>query len=107
MSKKMDNMWAIKILLPEHKVDINNQERDQLKKKKPVLDEQELEIIYRAIGESRSTGIEIQFVLFEEYIDRIVTGVVSRVDQYRRVIRIEHDDDFEWLKIDDILKVHQ
>ncbi|TCZ76065.1 YolD-like family protein [Paenibacillus albiflavus] len=72
---------------------------------KPELDEQEWEIISRAIGESMSQGIEITLQLFDPFDDVEVRGVVTKIDQQLKRIKLEYDGDYDWFKLEDILSV--
>jgi hypothetical protein len=101
-------MWeSSRMMLPEHREAIIKSNKEVLLNVKPILHEEELEIITRAIMESLQTHCEITLVLFEPYVNREVVGIVVRVEQYSKRLRIElNEDDYEWVQLDDIVKVN-
>lgn len=104
MSKKLrDNgLWeSSRMMLPEHKEAIQAWRRRQDRRSRPELDEQEWEKIDAALNWSLRTGEPVAVRVYDPYEDQIVTGVVERVDQAARRIKV----DGEWFAIDDIIGV--
>jgi hypothetical protein len=108
VSKKLEKngMWeSSRMMLPEHREQILKSNRALIKKEKPELHTEELEIIAQHIRQSLLTKEEVIILLFGEYTDRSVTGIVNHVDQHKRLVRVERNNEFEWLKLDEVLKV--
>jgi hypothetical protein len=106
MSKKLtgNGMWeSSRIILPEHREAINEYNRSLLKKQKPMLCEDEWELISQKINESYHTKKTISVVIFGEFEDRKVTGVVTNINPYSKKIRIEFDEGYEWIDFAEIL----
>ncbi len=81
------------MMLPEHKEAIIHESRVAKIRARPVLDDQELEIIRGAIVESYHCGTAVSWRLYDEYEDLRLAGVVERVQAGR--IRI----DGEWFDV--------
>jgi len=108
MGKKLEGngMYeSSRMIIPEHATAIRMHGRERNRRTKPELDEQELEIISHAIGESMSTGSEIVLQLFEPFEDKEIRGVVTKIDQQLKRIKVEFADDYDWIKLEDIVKV--
>jgi hypothetical protein len=70
------------------------------------MQEKELGAVAQGIGESFATRSKITLILFEPFVDREVEGVVVRIEQYSKRIRVELSaDEYEWIKFEDILNV--
>ncbi|MFC9776835.1 YolD-like family protein [Paenibacillus chitinolyticus] len=69
------------MILPEHKEAIQRQLRDLNKRTKPVLDEQEWELITRAMAYSYTEQQQITVVLFEPFSE-IEASVRARLRSY-------------------------
>jgi hypothetical protein len=93
-----------RFILPEHREAKLEQEKRQQMQTKPPLDEQELELVTAAISESFVTGGQVLLTLFDPFKNRDLVGVVTKIDQQLRRIRIDYVDDFEWVNMGDILK---
>ncbi|TCZ75335.1 YolD-like family protein [Paenibacillus albiflavus] len=108
MGKKLEGNGlyeSSRMIIPEHAAAIRMYGRERNRRTKPELDEQELEIISRAIGESMSEGSEIVLQLYDPFEDLEVRGVVTKIDQQLKRIKIEYGDDYDWIKLEDILSV--
>jgi hypothetical protein len=109
MGKKLEDngMWeSSRMMLPEHREAILESNSNLKQHNKPVLHEEELEIIALGIKESFATHSVITIVLFEPFVNRKVVGVVVRTEQYSKRIRVElNEDEYEWIKLDEIVKV--
>jgi hypothetical protein len=92
--------------LPKYREPTLEHNRKFQNRVKPFLNEEELGIIAQGIGESFATRCIITLILIEPFVDREVVGIVVRIEQYSKRIRVElAEDDYEWIKLDDIIKV--
>ena len=93
-----NQLWeGSRMILPEHKQRLNDNLKSLNKRKKPELDEQEMEEFARMIGESYERKTEIRLTIFDEYTDREETGYVVRVDRQRGRILLQTDQGDEWI----------
>jgi len=108
MGKKLEDnglFESSRFMIPEHVVELRKYGKERNRRIKPELDEQEWELISRAIGESMSDGTEIKLLLFDPFEDVVVVGVVTKVDQQLKRIKLEYDSDYDWIKLEDIVRV--
>ncbi len=107
MGKKLEGngMWeSSRMMLPEHREEILRINKEVFKRVKPIMHQEELEIINRAIAESMQKRSMIKLELFDEYHNRTVQGIVVRVEAYSKRLRLEIGEDYEWIPLGDILK---
>jgi hypothetical protein len=91
------------MIMPEHKQRILNDAMNEETRKKPVLDPQLIEEIQQVLAQSLEDCSPITLKLFGEHEDRSIHGIVMRVDQYLRQIKFRYGDDWDWIKIEDII----
>lgn len=48
---------------------------------------------------------QITLVLFEPFLDNEKTGVITKFDQQLKQVRLDYEDDWEWIKMGDIIKI--
>lgn len=97
-------IWGSNFILPEHRKALIRQQRDELCKSKPLLDDQELESIQKVLNESFHHHKPICLRLFGEFGEVSVQGIVTIVQLYSEEIRLATgQDDWQWIRIEDIL----
>lgn len=74
-------------------------------KQRPVLDDQKMEEISQAIGESMEHGLEIELIKFGDFHDRSIRGKVEKVDMQLQQLKIICGDGSEWVDFRDIVGV--
>lgn len=100
-------LWeGSRMMLPEHKEEIIKQNKKVHLKQRPTLDEQKWEEISRVISESVEHGLEIELIKFGDFQDRSIRGIVEKVDMQLRHLKVVRGDEFEWVKIGDIVEVN-
>jgi hypothetical protein len=108
MSKKLQNngLWeSSRMMLPEHKEAILDNNRTILKKRKPLIDFEEQESFTRLLAFSLWEKQKVTIVLYGEFHDQEYTGVATKIDQQKRMIRMESTEDYTWIHFDDIVKI--
>src|SRR5690554_2560160 len=108
MSKKLEKngMWeSSRMMLPEHRETILEQNRSLKIQKKPELEEQQQEEIARAISESMWQSIEMTFVLFDEIHNKDMIGTVMMIDTQTKRVKIRGTEGEEWIQFSDIVQV--
>lgn len=93
---KMKDRGMIKwqpFLMPENKGMYKNVFKEDLKVKKPILDEDQLHVINDVLVESVMNEAEIKLTLwFDGYIEEIKPVIVTKIDPYQRKILVQYKD---------------
>ncbi|MBP2240772.1 phenylpyruvate tautomerase PptA (4-oxalocrotonate tautomerase family) [Cytobacillus eiseniae] len=108
MSKKLQGnglFESSRMMLPEHKEAFILHQKSLQKKVRPLIDDQEKERLSQIIFEAMHDRKEVIFVLFEEFNDRELRGIVVKVDQQQKKIQLTQEDTFVWINIADIIDV--
>ncbi|MFP4976415.1 YolD-like family protein [Paenibacillus sp. CN-4] len=106
MKKLEGGLRQSSFILPEHRRRVQDDQREQERRGKPEVDEQEWELILRALGESFQEGCCVTIRTFDPFEDREYAGVVQVVDQQLQRIKLETgEDDYEWIWIKEMLRV--
>lgn len=93
-----------RIILPEHREAYLNEMNKQERRGKPVLDEQEIQLIEQAILESYQECKSITLTVFNPFDDEELRGVVTSIDKpNRRIKLVRGDEDYSWPKIEEII----
>lgn len=99
-----NGLWeSSRMMLPEHKEAILRSNRNQERKERSVLDEQELERISRVLAASLQTKKPVRLRLFGEWQGREVLGTVTRVDPGGRRACLRTEAGLEWIALADIV----
>lgn len=99
--KKLEGngMWeSSRMMLPEHIVQINELAKEQKKRSRIDLDEQEWESISQAMAASLQHRKEVTLRMYHPIEELNVVGIVDRVDQMKGRFMV----DGEWFEIRDI-----
>ncbi|MGP0585831.1 YolD-like family protein [Paenibacillus timonensis] len=108
MSKKLQGnglFESSRMMLPEHKEAYILHQRNLQKNSRPQLDDQETERISMLAAESLQLRKEVTVVLFGEFDVPKLTGVVTKIDQQQKKIRLTQGNHFEWINVTDIIDV--
>lgn len=107
--KKLEGngLWeSSRMMLPEHKEAIIQQQHEEGRRVRPILDAQELELIESALVESFQEHRTVNVRLFNEYEDIEITGIVVLIHTFRREIKLSIAvGEWQWIKIDEIVSV--
>jgi hypothetical protein len=109
MSKKLEKngQWeSSRMMLPEHREALLEQNRSLKKRVRPELDEQVQEEVVRAIGVSMWLSLPITFVLYDETADYELTGIAVKVDTLNRMVKVCGAEDESWIKFSDIVSTY-
>ncbi|WP_408893537.1 YolD-like family protein [Paenibacillus taichungensis] len=93
-----------RIILPEHREAYIKAMSEQERRGKPVLDEQEIQLIEEAILESYQECRSITLTVFNPFDDEELRGVVTSIDKpNRRIKLVRAEEDYSWPKIEEII----
>jgi hypothetical protein len=110
MSRINNNgLWeSSRFIGPEFKEAIQIQQREHKRIPRPVLDEQEVQVISAALSQSQVYQKSVRLTLYHEYETRAITGIVTRSKhgQFRldTVDPFSGVEDWEWINYQDVLK---
>ncbi|MGM8214042.1 YolD-like family protein [Bacillaceae bacterium W0354] len=103
LTKGHNLMWeSSRMMLPEHKEVIREHQKKLTKKEKPLLDEQEVEVMERQILNAIQFEKDVEVHLFHPYETITLTGKIMKINPQQRRIKLKMKSDIEWLTIDDI-----
>lgn len=96
-----------RMILPEHREAWLVQEAKALEKEKPILDEQELELIHGKLNDSFHQHIRVQVTEFDPMEDKVYEGIVTVVNMFRKEIKLVFPDgDWKYIYLADIMAVN-
>jgi hypothetical protein len=106
LSKGSNMRWeSMRMMLPEHIEAIQQHKKDLQRKVKPVLDEDRIDELSYIIGEAIYEDRTVRVTKFDPFDDIEHVGKISKIDVYKKRIRVEMEYDFEWVNLEDILDI--
>ncbi|MEK5237602.1 YolD-like family protein [Paenibacillus sp. FSL L8-0470] len=103
--KKFDSIFdCSRVMTPEHKRRIIQDEERQRLRSKPVLDAQEWELIDQVLAYSKRYNEQITITLFDPEKDHKIRGVVMSVDLQMRQVKLQIEYEYDWIMIDDVIQ---
>ncbi|MDN8590913.1 YolD-like family protein [Paenibacillus sp. 11B] len=109
MSKKLSGNGVYegsRFIMPEHLEAMLQQEREQRRKGKPILDEQAIEEIVRTLAESFHEKTKVDLVVFSPFDDEHYSGVVIGINQSRGKVNLLLEDDERQIPIAEIISAN-
>lgn len=100
-----NKMWSSMFLLPEHREAWKRAERERSRQVRPVWDEQRLEGLTYAIQEAAAEGYSVLITVFGEFGNTEEKGLITRIDHQPQRVRLEQNDDYRWIKLEDIVDI--
>ncbi|NGQ95520.1 YolD-like family protein [Brevibacillus sp. SYP-B805] len=107
---KLDDLFAMKFMLPEHRALLEEHEYVKTLVPKPIIDEQEFGEMNFRIYDS----VQYDYAITVSYwrpvrgglgVIESVFGTVQRIDAANRRIKIVNDWDFHWIDIERVVSV--
>ncbi|WP_397351940.1 YolD-like family protein [Paenibacillus xylanexedens] len=75
----------------------------QERRGKPILDDQEVQLIEESIMESYQECRSVTLTVFNPFDDEEIRGVVASIDRpNRRIKLVRGEEDYSWIKIEEI-----
>ncbi|PNQ81975.1 YolD-like family protein [Paenibacillus sp. F4] len=110
MGKKLEGngLWeSSRIILPEHKEGYLRLMKDRQRRGKPELDDQEVQLIEQALIDSYNSRQPVSVTVFSPFDDEVMTGVITVINTARREVKLSRgEDDFSWIKLEDIVSTN-
>ncbi|ODA09266.1 MULTISPECIES: YolD-like family protein [Paenibacillus] len=107
MSKKLEGngFWeSSRIIIPEYKEAYLKLMKDRQRRGKRELDDQEVLLIEQALIESYNTRQSVILVVFSPFDDEELKGVITSINTARREVKLfRGEDDYSWIKLEDII----
>lgn len=93
-----------RMILPEHREAYVAHMHEINRKEKPILDEQEWQLIGEALMVSYQERVTVTLTLYDPFDDVVMHGVVDRIEQNRKEIKfVRGDEDYSWIKFKEII----
>ncbi|WFR61045.1 YolD-like family protein [Paenibacillus amylolyticus] len=108
MSKKLEanGLWeSSRMMLPQHKERIIQHRTHIHVQTKPILHEDEWEIMAQHIEMSLNYTLPATIEIFHESGNRYIHGIVTSVSTFGKKIKIEMENGFEWVDFDQLVAV--
>ena len=99
-------MWeSSRMIIPQHKEAAIRQAKEVRKQVRPELTEEELQEMFGRLKAAQSNTLEVTITLYGEYENRLLRGIVTGLDPRQRLIKIEHDYDWELIEFENVISV--
>ncbi|WP_456273648.1 YolD-like family protein [Bacillus sp. AK031] len=95
--------WQSAFFMPEHVKLIRQIPIDEVRQRKPEVDEQEFEEIGIIVMESLNYTVFIKLTVWRGGFFRKLTGIVAKVDMLMKYILFEIDDNIHRILIEEII----
>ncbi|SYX85879.1 YolD-like family protein [Paenibacillus alvei] len=95
-----------RFIIPEHREAMLRHNREQQRRHRPMIDEQEWELIGNQLQGSMQERTTITALLFDPFEQIKVTGVVVDIDMYGRRFKLLQDEEWQWVKLEDVIEVY-
>ncbi len=98
---------ASRMMLPEHVTQLQQYRLDCRRKKRPELDEQQLEEFQRMLRDYIQSNIPLFLTIYGEFEDRDVRGKITKMDPLIKRVKLEFEEgEFEWISFHDIVDIY-
>lgn len=109
--KKLEGngLWeSSRIILPEHKNAMLHDQQEEMRRERPIVDEQELEVIGRQLQESRDRNQVIKLYLYDPFGEAVYQGIVLYIDAQLGKVKLRwSEDDWDWIWSKDIIRIEE
>lgn len=108
MSKKLEKngLWeSSRMMLPQHKERVVEHISRRAVKNKPILHDDERDIMTQNINLSLNHKESVIIEIFDEYENRSIEGKVTSVSPLGKKLKVESMTGFEWVDFDELVSV--
>ncbi|WP_405131920.1 YolD-like family protein [Paenibacillus sp. FSL H8-0317] len=109
MGKKLEGngiFESSRMILPEHREAMLRHQREQQRRGKPIMDEQAIEEIVRALAESFHEKTQVDLVVFSPFDDEHYSGVVIGINQQSGRVNLLLEDGKKEITIAEIISAN-
>lgn len=93
-----------RMMLPQHKETILVHQKELNRMAKPVIDQQEWQLIGQVLQNSFNDHIKVTLTVFDPFDTRVLNGFVTVINTFRKEIKLSiAQDEWEWIKLSDII----
>ncbi|MNW27583.1 YolD-like protein [compost metagenome] len=111
MSKKLQGNGLFdssRFMLPEHVERIQRHYIEENRKVKPILDDQEVQLIEQALVDSYNQRQPVTLKVFGPFEDVVLTGTVIALNSSRREVKLlAADEEYQWIELGEILAAYE
>ena len=99
-------LWTgSRMMLAEHRQLLNERLKENERRERPILDEQQKEWMAELISQSIVNDIEVVIELFDPTQEKKLTGKILKIDPALRRLKVTDQEDYTWVTMDDIVGV--
>ncbi|RDW19604.1 YolD-like family protein [Oceanobacillus arenosus] len=92
MAKDRGTIKWSSLMLPEHVEMLKELWKEDEKVQKPVLDQQQIEIIHNDMMNAYHSGSAVTLTSYQNATISHLSGVITKLDQFRKSIILQTDD---------------
>lgn len=108
MSKKLEGNGlyeSSRMIIPQHRQAYLQHQFEIAKQDKPIIDEQEWQLIGQVLYESFEKDLMVNITVFDPFKTRELKGYVTVINSYLKEIKFSVDeDDYERIKFSEIIR---
>lgn len=95
-------LWeSSRMIMPQHKEAAQRQQREEARRKRVELDDQEKELVARFMDHAHRSRQPVKLRMYDPFEDVYVIGVVERLESLTARFRV----DGEWFYLEDITEL--
>lgn len=94
-----------RFVIPQHREALLVYQHERARRTRPQIDDQEWEVIGGKLQQSMNERETITVRVFDPFAYKEEAGVVVDIDTYRQRFKLLGEDDWQWIKIEDVMEV--
>lgn len=99
-------LWeSSRMMLPEHKEALIQHRKELERKERPLLSEQRIEELSQLISEAYFSNSAATIILFGEYKNRSIKGMITKIDVQLRRLKVEQENEAIWVPLEEIMDI--
>ncbi|MHA6530243.1 YolD-like family protein [Paenibacillus sp. BAC0078] len=83
-----------------------SEERESLRRIKPILDKEKLEEIECTLALSLRSHVRVTVVLFDSAENTLQSGFVTSIHTHSREFKLQWAEEWKWINVDDIVEAY-
>ncbi|MCY9542612.1 YolD-like family protein [Paenibacillus alvei] len=94
-----------RFIIPQHREALLVYQHERARRTRPQIDDQEWEVIGGKLQQSMNERETITVRVFDPFAYKEEAGVVVDIDTYQQRFKLLSKDDWQWIKIEDVMEV--